>query len=56
MLEKAVGATHTINVRTEDLAARMVEITGGRGVNFSIDTTGVSAVMKASIDALVKAG
>jgi len=55
-IARELGATHTINVRTEDLAARMVEITGGRGVNFSIDTTGVSAVMKASIDVLSQGG
>lgn len=28
----------------------MLEITGGRGVNFSIDTTGVATVTKATID------
>lgn len=49
---KSLGATHTINSKTEDLAQRMADITGGAGVNFSVDTTGVSAVMKASIDVL----
>lgn len=28
----AAGATHTINYRTEDVAARVMEITGGKGV------------------------
>lgn len=55
-IARELGATHTINTRTEDLAARMVEITGGQGVNFSIDTTGVSAVMKAAIDVLSQGG
>ena len=55
-IARELGATHTINVRTEDLAARMVEITGGQGVNFSIDTTGVSAVMKAAIEVLSQGG
>lgn len=49
---KSLGATHTINSKTEDLAVRIQEITDGAGVNFSVDTTGVSAVMKASIDVL----
>ncbi|WP_332649280.1 NAD(P)-dependent alcohol dehydrogenase [Lysinibacillus sp. 54212] len=55
-IAKELGATHTINSRTEDLAARVGEITGGLGVNFSIDTTGVAAVMKAAIDVLAVGG
>lgn len=47
-----LGATHIINSKTEDLGARVGEITGGLGVNYSIDTTGVAAVMKAAIDVL----
>ncbi|WP_338448245.1 NAD(P)-dependent alcohol dehydrogenase [Niallia oryzisoli] len=51
-IAKELGATHTINSRTENLAERIAEITGGQGVNYSVDTTGVSDVMKASIDVL----
>lgn len=51
-IAKELGATHTINSKTEDLAARIAEITAGAGANYSIDTTGVSAVMKASLDVL----
>lgn len=51
-IAKELGATHTINSKTEDLATRVYEITDGLGVNYSVDTTGVSAVMKASIDVL----
>ena len=51
-LAKELGATHTINSKIDDLGARMLEITGGRGVNYSIDTTGVAVVMKASIKVL----
>lgn len=51
-IAKELGATHTINSKTEDLATRIYEITDGLGVNYSVDTTGVSAVMKASIDVL----
>lgn len=49
---KELGATHTINSKTEDLAQVIGEITGGAGVNFSIDTTGVGPVMKAALDVL----
>ncbi|WP_342512090.1 NAD(P)-dependent alcohol dehydrogenase [Sporosarcina sp. FSL K6-1522] len=49
---KELGVTHTINSRTENLAERIAEITDGLGVNYSVDTTGISSVMKASIDIL----
>lgn len=49
---RELGATHTINSRTEDLAERIAEISGGLGVDYSVDTTGISAVMKASIEVL----
>ncbi|MFS0575486.1 NAD(P)-dependent alcohol dehydrogenase [Sporosarcina sp. 179-K 3D1 HS] len=51
-----LGATHTINSKTENLQERIDEITGGRGVNYSIDTTGISSIMKASIDILALGG
>ncbi|PWA07055.1 aryl-alcohol dehydrogenase [Pueribacillus theae] len=53
---KELGATHTINSRTENLAERVAEITGGSGVNYSVDTTGIPSVMKASIDVLAIGG
>ncbi|SEN88695.1 aryl-alcohol dehydrogenase [Mesobacillus persicus] len=53
---KELGATHTINSRTENLAERIAEITDGLGVDYSIDTTGVSAVMKASVEVLAIGG
>ena len=34
---KAGGATHTINYRTEDVAARVRDITGGEGVDHVVD-------------------
>lgn len=55
-LAKELGATHTINSRTEDLAQRIAEITDGKGVDYSVDTTGVTAVMKAAIDVLAIGG
>ncbi len=35
-----LGAAHAINYRTEDFAARVIEITGGRGVNAVLDMVG----------------
>lgn len=51
-IAKDLGATHTINSMKDDLGALIGEITGGAGVNFSVDTTGVAPVIKASIDVL----
>ena len=35
-----LGADHSINYKTEDLAGRVKEITGGRGVDLVVDSTG----------------
>ncbi len=55
-LAKELGATHTINGKTENLAERIAEITNNNGVNYSINTTGVSQVMLSSIQVLAKNG
>jgi NADPH2:quinone reductase len=34
---RALGADHTINYRTEDVVARVLEITGGRGIGLIVD-------------------
>lgn len=39
-LAKAHGASHVINYRTEDFAARVKEITGGKGVDVVMDSVG----------------
>jgi threonine dehydrogenase-like Zn-dependent dehydrogenase len=36
---KALGADHVINVQTEDPLARIMELTGGRGVDVVLDCT-----------------
>lgn len=40
-----LGATHTLNGRTEDVVARILEITGGAGASYGVDTTAVPAVI-----------
>jgi Alcohol dehydrogenase GroES-like domain./Zinc-binding dehydrogenase. len=55
-MAKALGATHTINSLKEDVKERISEITGGLGVHYSIDTTGVSAVMETAVQVLAEGG
>jgi aryl-alcohol dehydrogenase len=51
-LAEELGATHTIDSREGDLTERLLEATGGAGVNFCIDTTGLQPVMTAGFQAL----
>lgn len=37
------GATHTVNVGTEDVRDALLSLTAGRGVDYAIDTTGKTA-------------
>lgn len=55
-LAESLGATHTINSATENLQDRINQITNGRGVNYSIDTTGVKSVMKSAVQILALKG
>ncbi|OTG87640.1 aryl-alcohol dehydrogenase [Acinetobacter sp. ANC 4558] len=55
-LSKELGATHTINSKNTDVLERVREITNQVGVNYSIDTTGISDVMKLSLDVLAIRG
>jgi aryl-alcohol dehydrogenase len=40
-----LGATHTVNGKTDDVVAKITELTGGLGVEYAVDTTAVPAVM-----------
>ena len=40
-----LGATHTVNSKDEDAVARILEITGGVGADYAVDTTAVPAVV-----------
>lgn len=55
-LAKELGATDTINSKTEDAVTKIKALTGGQGVDYAVDTTGVTAVMEDSIKALAQGG
>jgi aryl-alcohol dehydrogenase len=40
-----LGATHTINGKTDDTVAKVMEFTAGLGAEFAVDTTAVPAVV-----------
>jgi aryl-alcohol dehydrogenase len=47
-----VGATHTINARTADTAKELLRLTGGKGINYILDTTAVPKVLAGLAKAL----
>ncbi|MBR0854486.1 NAD(P)-dependent alcohol dehydrogenase [Bradyrhizobium liaoningense] len=53
---REIGATHTIDGRTPDLAKVVAALGKGRGVDHSLDTTGVPDVVAASIGCLRQRG
>lgn len=55
-LAKELGATHTINSKQEDAVAKIKELTGGYGVDWTVDTTGLPAVIKNAISTLAQGG
>ncbi len=55
-LARELGATHTVDTGSVDLAAALTEITGGRGVDRILDATGVPALISAGIAGLAAGG
>jgi aryl-alcohol dehydrogenase len=51
-LAKELGATHTVNATAADVPAELTAITGGRGVNYVLDTTAIPAVLAGLASAL----
>lgn len=51
-LARELGATHTVNPADGDALAAILEITGGLGVNYAVETTGVPAVFRQMTDSL----
>jgi aryl-alcohol dehydrogenase len=50
-LAHELGATATINAATENVTERLADLTGGRGVGLSFDTTGNPGVARQALDA-----
>jgi len=53
---KQLGATHTINSKDTNVLEEIKKLTNNEGVNFSIDTSGVPAVARTSIEVLAVGG
>lgn len=51
-----LGATHTIDATGTDLAAALADITGGRGADGVVETTGNVGVLRRGVDALAARG
>ncbi|MEU6307398.1 NAD(P)-dependent alcohol dehydrogenase [Streptomyces chartreusis] len=55
-LAAELGATHTIDATGTDLAAALADITGGRGADGVVETTGNVGVLRRGVDALAARG
>jgi len=54
---KELGATHIIDGKEEpDITAKILEITNGRGLDFTLDTIGDESLLSAAITSLRKGG
>jgi len=51
-LAKELGATHTINAGSGDTVAAIQDITGGEGVQYSLEATGLPKVVRQAVDCL----
>src|SRR5690606_2138297 len=49
-------ATHTVSARSDDVGAAVTDLTGGLGVEYAMDTTGVPAVARQAFDCLASQG
>lgn len=50
------GATHTINGRKEDVVAKVKEITGGKGVNYALESSGQPPLARTMLECMAKEG
>lgn len=55
-LAASLGATHVVNSRTQNVGEEIGRITGGRGIDFALDTTGIPAVLRQGADILAIGG
>ncbi|MDR0862822.1 MAG: NAD(P)-dependent alcohol dehydrogenase [Oscillospiraceae bacterium] len=50
------GATHVIDGRTEDVEARIKEITNGKGVNYALESAGQPNIVTTMLNSMAKEG
>ena len=55
-LAKELGATDAINTNDQDMVKAIQDLTDGKGVDYIVDTTGVTKVMEDAIQALAQGG
>jgi len=56
-IAKELGATHVINTKDDkDIVAKIMEITNGRGLDFTFETIGTEATLAAAIESLRRGG
>jgi aryl-alcohol dehydrogenase len=55
-LATRLGAAHVVNAREQDATAALMEISGGRGIDRTLEATGVPTVLKQAIDVLAPLG
>lgn len=55
-LMRELGATHTINARTEDVQARILALSGGRGVDLCFEALGKAETFSAAVAAVRDGG
>ena len=56
LLATRLGAAHVINARTEDAVEALRGITEGKGIDRTLEATGVPAVLRQAIDVLAPLG
>lgn len=55
-LARELGATDTVDAGREDVAGRLAELTGGRGVRHAVESSGVPDVLRQAVEALAVGG
>lgn len=55
-LASEIGATHSLDSRDGDVLARLLDITGGHGLDFALDTTARPDVLRIAVDSLAIRG
>ena len=55
-LAAELGATHTIDARTEDIRERIAQITAGAGVDFALEITALPEMLSLAVDILAPCG